>query len=390
MKILHCIHSINSAGGGPVEFIRQLATIRHEFGVEMAVACLDDRNTASSTDFPCPVNALGPGSPGYGYSKEFVPWLEKTRSDFDLVWVHGIWQYSSFGTWLALHQTDSPYVVLPQGMLDPWFNRKYPLKHLKKRLYWPVAEYKVLRDARAVLFTCEEERLLARQSFSPYRCREVITSLGTIGPTGNRQSQIAAFQAKFPELNNKRLLLFLGRIHEKKGADILLSAFAKIGPVCPELQLVMAGPSANNYAAQLKVSFENQYPALAQRVTWTGMLSGDLRWGAFYSAEAFILPSHQENFGLAVAEALACSLPVLISNRVNIWREIQAYGGGLVESDCLAGVESLLQRWLQLSDQQRDEFKENARKCFENVFEIRQVFRKLLPDLEHCINSIQP
>ena len=104
------------------------------------------------------------------------------RAQFDAVIVHGLWQYSSFGVWRALAGTDTPYFVFPHGMLDPWFKRTYPAKHFKKLLYWPWAEYRVLRDAAAVLFTSEEERRLARESFALYRAREVVVNYGTAAP----------------------------------------------------------------------------------------------------------------------------------------------------------------------------------------------------------------
>lgn len=108
------------------------------------------------------------------------------------------------------------------------------------------------------------------------------------------------------------------------------------------------------------------------------MLGGDVKWGAFTAAEAFVLPSHQENFGIAVAEALACGTPVLISNKINIWREIEADGAGLVENDDLAGTASLLKRWVAIPDGSRQTMRENARTCFANRFEIERATDSLL------------
>ena len=107
-------------------------------------------------------------------------------------------------------------------MLDPWFKRTYPLKHLKKLLYWPWGEYRVLRDAAAVLFTSEAERHLARESFSPYRCHEEVVNYGTAAPTLDLEAAREHFLARFPHLRDKRILLFLGRLAEKKGCDLLI------------------------------------------------------------------------------------------------------------------------------------------------------------------------
>src|SRR5260370_33621059 len=113
-------------------------------------------------------------------------------------------------------------------MVDPWFARTYPLKYLKKWIYWPWGEYRVLRDARAVLFTCEEERVLAGQSFWLYRCNGVGVNLGTARPTGDPEAQARTFHDRFPPLRAKRLALFMRRIHPYKGCDLAIQAFAKV------------------------------------------------------------------------------------------------------------------------------------------------------------------
>ncbi|HMG05900.1 MAG TPA: hypothetical protein VK581_10585, partial [Chthoniobacterales bacterium] len=111
----------------------------------------------------------------------------------------------------------------PHGMLDPWFKRTYPRKHMKKLLYWPWAEYRVLRDAAAVLFTSEEERRLARESFSLYHCKEIVVNYGTAAPEVDLESAREDFLEAFPKLRGQRFFLFLGRLHEKKGCDLLIS-----------------------------------------------------------------------------------------------------------------------------------------------------------------------
>ena len=213
----------------------------------------------------------------------FVPWLKERHAQYDAVVVHGIWQYNSFGVWRALHKTVTPYFVFPHGMLDPWFNRTYPLKHLKKLLYWPWAEYRVLRDAKAVLFTSEEERRLARESFAPYRCHEVVVNYGTAAPEIDLPGAREEFLNAFPPLREKSLLLFLGRLHEKKGCEELIRAFAEIEN--PSLQLVLAGPCANDGYLQRLKRLTNELN-LGKTITFCGMLTGNLKWGAFAAAEA--------------------------------------------------------------------------------------------------------
>ena len=324
---------------------------------------------------------MGPSFSSYHYSPRLVPWLRAHRHEYDVVIVNGLWQYASFGVWRALRNTPTPYFVFAHGMLDPWFKRTYPMKHLKKWLYWPWAEYRVLRDASAVLFTCEEERRLARQSFWLYKCGEFVVSYGTCAPSGNPETQRALFLDRFPHLRGKRCLLFLGRVHEKKGPDLLFRAFASLIKQLPadrmrDIHLVMAGPHDHAYGREMQALAASL--GLTERVTWTGMVTGDLKWGAFHAADAFVLTSHQENFGIAVVEALACGVPVLISNQVNIWREIQQAGAGFVDSDDRAGAERLLKQWVHVDPALWQGMRSAARKVFSECFEIEQAAESLI------------
>lgn len=387
LKILHCISSADPRGGGPIEGIKQQAVQRQSL---VEVVTLDDPNEPAPADFPAPLHRLGPARLSYRWSPRLIPWLRENRHRYDIVVVNGIWQFNSFAVRAALHGTDTPYVVFTHGMLDPWFRHRYPLKHLKKWLYWPWGDYRVLRDADAVLFTSEEERLQARKSFWLYRCRERVISYGTAAVTGDPQNYREAFWAQFPALRGRRLLLFLGRIHEKKGGDLLLDAFAESvsrSPAGDPMHLVIAGPDDSPFAAELKQAA--LHLGIADRITWTGMVTGTLKWGAFHAAEAFILPSHQENFGISVAEALACGTPVLISNQVNIWREIAEAEAGLIENDDLPGTIRLLQRWDALTPEARQRMRENATRCFHAHFEIQRATRDLVQTLQGVLDARQ-
>jgi glycosyltransferase involved in cell wall biosynthesis len=367
--------------GGPVQFISDLIALNRQSGHELVVACLDDPSESFVRDFPGELHALGPSSPGYGFTRKFVSWLRQERKKFDAVVVHGLWQYPSFGTWLALRGSTIPYVIFPHGMLDPWFKRAYPFRHLKKFVYWRMAEYRVLKDARAVLFTSETERHLAAHTFTPYECRQIVVGLGTAKPPANPAHMKAAFLEKYPDLCDKQIMLFLGRIHEKKGCDLLLEAWHKIATKYPKMTLVMAGPY-NGYGESLKQQYERSASHIAESVIWTGHLSGDLKWGALYAADCLVLPSHQENFGIVVAEALACGKPVLISTQVNIYEDVLEENAGLVEADDLEGTERLLGTWLNMTGQQKRDMQNNAKRCFQERFEISIVNERLMSVLE--------
>lgn len=379
MRILHTIRSVNPEGGGVIETVQQFSRVLEQRGHGVTIASLDAPGDAWVNESPTRVEALGPGRANYGMSPRFVPWLQANAGTFDAVVVNGLWQFNSYGVWKALRGTGRPYFVFPHGMLDPWFKRTYPLKHAKKWLYWPWAEYRVLRDANAVLFTCEQERQLARESFWLYRATECVVPLGIARPAGDPEQEREAFLERFPECRGRQIVLFLGRIHEKKGCDLLIQAFAEVARSRPELQLVMAGPEQQDATDSRRLAAER---GIADRVVWTGMLSGAVKWGAIRAADVFVLPSHQENFGLAVVEALACGVPVLVSREVNIWREIVDDGAGLAEADTLEGTLAMLRRWLEMPAAERDELRAAAAECFSARFEIASATENLLRVLQ--------
>lgn len=375
MKILHIIRSVDPRVGGPIEGIKQLSKPNIAKGFQVEILSLDAPESDCVRQSPIRVHAMGPGMGKYGYSPRFKPWLSRHFAEYDAFIVNGIWQYHSLATRAVLTSKGLPYYVFTHGMLDPWFKRTYPFKHLKKWLYWPWAEYRVLRDARAVIFTCEEERLLARQSFWLYRANEVVTNYGTSHPPGNGDELAQRFLVAQSHLQGKRIVLFLSRIQEKKGCDLLLDAFAQIAGQDARLHLLMAGPDQTGWAATLQA--QAQRLGIADRISWPGMLQGDDKWGAFYASEVFCLPSHQENFGIVVAEALACGKPVLISDKVNIWREIEADAVGFVDTDTVEGTVRNLQRWLALDSGGYAAKSERARQCFATRFHIQQAAERL-------------
>jgi glycosyltransferase involved in cell wall biosynthesis len=388
MKILHIIQSVNPACGGPIEGIRQLSTVNRSLGHYVEVASLDAPGHPYLSTLNLPVHALGPGWLKYSYNSRMVPWLRENARYYDIVIVNGLWQYHGFATWRALHQSDTPYIVFTHGMLSSFFKKRYPLKHLKKVLYWPWGEYRVLRDASAVLFTCEEERVMAANSFRPYRCNQVVVNYGTADRQGDLQAAEETFYEKYPQLRKKRIAIFLGRIHHIKGCDLLIQAFEKVLASDPDWHLLMCGPDQVGWKAQLVAMAQRLN--LSSRITWAGMVSGDLKWGALRASEIFVLPSHHENFGIVVAEALAAGTPALISNKVNIWREVQSGGAGIVSNDDLEGTCSTLQTWLELSAQQRSRMRERARNCFLQEFEISQAAETLLRTLTNIIEGKSP
>ena len=383
LKILQLVHTLDPSVGGVAAAVLALSRGLARRGHKLDIVVLDDSASPWLVDIALPIHALGAGLTSYRYSSKLLPWLKKQGRDYDRVIVNGIWQYLSFAAWRRYAGSSIPYYVFPHGMLDPWFKETFPLKHLKKWLYWPWAEYRVLRDAAAVIFTSEEERSQARKSFWLYRCREKVSPLGVEAPPISSNAKLE-FLSRYPQLQNARIFLFLGRLHPKKGCDMLLEAFAQMRSN-DSISLILAGPDQVGWESDLRRQVTRLN--LTNRVVFTGMLEGSMKQGAFANAEAFVLPSHQENFGISVVEALAASVPVLISNRVNIWREIEADRAGYVESDDLAGTTRLLQNWIGTAPAEREMVRQNARRCFEQRFEVDRAVDSLLQILNEPLTA---
>ncbi len=376
MRILHVIHSIDPASGGPAEGLKQLSLIYHSGGHEVDVATLDPPEAVERYNFPAKVFGLGPSKGVYGYSPHAAPWLNEHVGAYDLVLLNCIWQYEVLAAYRALKKVNKPYAVFTHGMLDPYFKTAFPFKHVKKTLYWHLFLKDILNNANAVLFTCEEEKTLARQSFSGYRVREQVLSFGIFGPDIDLASASEEFFSRWPHLRGKRFAISMGRLHPKKGLDIVIEAFAKSLASYPDWELVIAGPDQVGQQALLQALAERL--GVANRITWTGMISGSLKWGALAASDVFVLPSHQENFGIVVAEALACKLPVIISNKVNIWREIESYQAGLVCDDSIESTRSALNQWLLLTQSERAELRDRSLKCFDACFNYHVIAGRVL------------
>lgn len=376
LRILNVTASIDPAAGGVSESILRISKAVLNLGHEVETVSADDPKSPWKDGLQIPVHMKGPPRGPLESSPDLNEWLAQNGGRFDALISHGLWRDNSRATRVAARAAGRPYFVFPHGMLDPWFKRYYPMKHVKKSFFWWAREYAVLRDARAVLFTCEEEMLLARESFRPYTCVERVVRLGTSEPPSNLEEQRAAFAKAFPDLPRQRVILFLGRLHEKKGCDLLLRAFLGLLEAKPRetwagLHLMIAGPcSQPDYLKSLQEIAARCEALSPGSVSFPGMLSGDLKWGAIRQAEVFVLPSHQENFGIAVVEAMACGTPVLISRPVNIWREIEASGAGLVDEDTVEGCARLLDRWLGLAEKEKTAMATKAIRSFREKFEI--------------------
>ena len=347
MRILHIIGTLSPLTGGPGEaclgLCRELARRGHE--VSIYTTTFGQPTTGDATGLECPIDR--PVYDGgveirffvenehryYLTSLSLYRALRSTIPNVDIVHVHSIYLFHSTVGTLLCRRFGVPYVIKPHGTLDPYLRGRH---RLRKWLHEMIIERRSFRAAAAIQFTAADEMALATESRVGRWLFDSV--VGTIVPNGvvipeafepgGRGVDIEGLIRKFPELRGKRVILFLGRVNFKKGLDLLSVAFARLCRKRADIHLLIAGPDNEGYGLRVKESLlaEN----VLDRVTFAGMLRDEFKNAAFKIAEIFVLPSYSENFGIAIVEAMARGLPVIISERVNIWREIADAAAGLV------------------------------------------------------------
>jgi glycosyltransferase involved in cell wall biosynthesis len=396
MKILHVIDSMDLRTGGPSEGVRNLVRRLRILGHSWEVVCLDDPQADYLAKENVPIHALGKSHTPWSYHPDLEPWLKHNLPRFDGVIINGLWQYPAYVvSKLARYPDAPPYFVYPHGMLDPWFQRApgRRFKAIRNWVYWKLIEHNVIGRAKAILFTSCEEKQLARETFRPYRPQnEINVGYGVSEPPEFTEQMTDAFTQKCPDLQCAPYFLFLSRIHPKKGIDLTIKAY-----VATYHASSVTDPSSIPHLVIVGPGLETDYGKAMQKlatdlcpsgfVHWPGMLTGNAKWGALYGAEVFVLNSHQENFGVAVAEAMACATPVLISDQINIWREIADHKAGLVANDTEAGAKQVFRQWQDLSPEGRAGMKKAARECYEKRFGINGAAKNLLFALQQLIGT---
>lgn len=390
---------MNPSNGGPCQGIRNSVPQLAKMGVDTDVLCMDDPDSDFIKHDDFKIIPIGASKTSWAYHAGLKSWLNQHLAEYDAVVVHGIWQYHDYATnnvMKHLKAKGTPNLpklfVMPHGMLDPYFQKAEgrKLKAIRNYIYWKLIEADVIENADGLLFTCNEEMRLAAQSFTPYKPKKTINVTYGIGSPPSFSDQFkTSFENICPQSKDRAYLLFLSRVHEKKGVDILLDAYQSAYSSHDENSLpllVIAGPGMESeFGKSLKQKVEND-GFLERNVQFVGMLRGDEKWGAMYGAEAFVLPSHQENFGIAVAEALACSLPVLISDKVNIHFEIAGANAGIIENDDRNGVEKMLKNWINTGSEERNAMGERAKELYEKSFDIESSAGKFLLEIQNNLN----
>jgi len=387
VKILRVIHSLDPKVGGPPEGILQITPILNKYGIETSVICLDKFQSKWHDNKPYKIFALGKGWLKYGFQFGLVSKIQSIAAKHDLIIIHGLWQYHSLATFFALKKLKKKYFIFTHGMLDPWFQKRYPLKHLKKKIYWHLFESYVVEGSEAVFFTSRNEEIISRNWFKNLKIRKEIINYGISNPPQNSERLKEVFNLKYPFLYDKNVILFLSRIDYKKGIDLLIEAFGEINNNYPELFLVIAGPNENNDKLVSKLKYLIKKYNIEQKVIFTGMLEGDLKWGAFYSADFYCLPSHSENFGIVVAEALGCGALISISNKVNIYEEIEKAKAGLIFNDTKKDTVRILREYLKLNEDEKKDIRKNAKLLFDEKFNLLNIASKFANKLNFYLEK---
>jgi glycosyltransferase involved in cell wall biosynthesis len=282
--------------------------------------------------------------------------LDSTGVEADVAHFHGLWQPQHRRAARGLVARGVPYVVSPHGMLEPWAWRH---KRWKKWPYFALFERHYLARAAALLATSEMEARRLRAFFP----RQTIASL-PLGLSGNAAPDYAASRARFGWAESEFVILFLSRIDPKKGLDLLLQALIGVREK-GGIRLVIVGEGDPKYLAKLRSFAAANVSALPQ-IDWIGPAWGDARWPYFQGADLFCLPSHSENFGLAVLEACQVGTPVLTSSATP-WPELLGGRATIVDpssASIQAGLETALQHG-KASAEARDEFAAWTREQFD-------------------------
>jgi len=333
MEILQVISNLKSSSGGPPRVVIGLSKelVKQGHNVSVYTTNLSDSNNLDiSKNSLVDVDGVKFYYFNYGIIKRnpispsLIIQLNKSLDKFDIVHIHGIYQPLSIITAAYCYKKNIPYVITTHGALDPHSREK---GKIKKFIYHKFFLNSVINKASTVHYSALDEKLKAHEALGYQSCSKVIP-LGIDLEEFDELPYKGKFRSKYPELKNYRMILFLGRITPRKGLDILTKAFAKVTKDFPDLMLVFVGPEDEDFGNQVRIWLDNE--GILNKAIFTGMLLGEQKLSAYVDADIFVLPSYQENFGLVLAEAMACKLPIITTNQVNIWKEIQEANAGKI------------------------------------------------------------
>lgn len=327
MRITHVIPYMHPAAGGPPVVVDRLSRELVARGHQVRVLTTDyfsRGQTAWQTEDPRPYEMeVYPTRGGYCFGSKFRSAIRSDVRASDVVHVHTLWTYASLAAARACVAAKTPFLVMPHGMLDP-----YSVKRgwFKKQCYGRLVEWPLLRRASGMCYTHPEEQRLAASTCHGLPPGHIV-ELGTESPPDCPRAELRAeFLTRHQELRGRTVVLFLGRLHSKKGLDLLIPAFDAVRQQRPDAHLLLVGPGEPTYVQSIRDEVTRR--GLDTAVTFTGVLYGRDKWAAMAASDLFILPSYQENFALAAVDAVRSGLPVLLSRRVNLWKDLVDAGVG--------------------------------------------------------------
>lgn len=332
MKILHVIANLAPRYGGPPKACLEMARALARLGNEVHIYTTNqdgNRELFVPTDrvvqqdgvsiryFPIQHPRF------WGTSLPLARALKEKIPDVDIVHIHSLYLFHTAVTALYCDKFQIPYVIRPHGTLDPYIYKRH---RFRKMIVDILFQNRVIRRASGIHFITEEEKMLAGKY--TYGAPAFVVPLGLDTDEYSCKPAKGILFSRFPELNGKKIILFLGRINFKKGLDILVNAFAAIVREEDDVHLLIAGPDDSGYGKKVVewLKKENVYC----KSTLAGMLQGEEKLEALTYSSVFVLPSYSENFGIAVLEAMACGLPVVVSEKVNLWPTVVAAKAGFV------------------------------------------------------------
>ena len=337
MRVLHVIPSLASRTGGPATSVVESSLALRRCGVDVTIFATDMAEAASARRHVRATLAdMPPGARDldvrlfparWPYRLAFSPAMFRAlRAEvrrYDVVHIHSLFLFPQFAAYRAASGASVPYVVSPRGALDPYLRQRgRSVKVVAERL-WQRA---MLTHAAALHLTSGEEARLT-SDIAPRVARHVV-------PNGIRCADYSElpsgqeFRRRHLGGSGEPVVMYLGRLSHKKGLDILIRAFALVRRDVPACRLAIVGPDDEGLTAELVALARRE--GVAERIVFTGMLSGVEKLDALAAAGVWALPSHTENFGNAVVEALAAGRATVISPAVNIAPEIAASGAGIV------------------------------------------------------------
>ena len=312
MRILHVIPSVAERSGGPAIAIVPMCRALMQQGIEVLLLSttegLSEPNVSEYKGVPA---ILFPPQLGasFKYSRPLASWLSSNIRNFDLAHIHAVFNHSSIAAARACRKAGVPYIIRPLGTLDPWSMTQ---KSVRKRVFWNISGKAMLRDAAAVHYTSDVEKLSTEGHLGLNHGK--VVALGIDANTTNGQ------------VRGESYVLVLSRLHPKKGLDVLIDAFLLLieNGKLADWRLIIAGDGPPDYVSKLKAAAASH----PDRIVFTGWLDDDRKHAVLGGASLLALPSHQENFGLCVMEALSHSVPVLVSPNVNLAPEIVSAKAG--------------------------------------------------------------